>query len=49
MKFKKYNVAIAYLSKAIKFLENSPDKLLKTQDERGADLNPNTFVRNTHG
>lgn len=47
MKLKKYNMAIFYLSKALKFLERSNDKfLIHPQVQKIAKLNPNENINN---
>jgi len=47
MKLKKYNMAILYLSKAIKFLEKSNDKyLIHPNFQKNAKMNPNESLNN---
>ena len=48
MKLKKYNMAIYYLSKAVKFLERSNDKFIHNSFAHKAQkLNPNEQMSNT--
>ena len=47
MKLKKYNMAIFYLSKAVKFLERSNDKhLIHPNIQKNAKINPNENLNN---
>jgi hypothetical protein len=48
LKLKKYNMAIYYLSKAVKFLEKSNDKTINNPIyAKMSKLNPNETLNNT--
>jgi len=48
MKLKKYNMAIYYFSKAVKFLEKSNDKVIGNSNiQKNPKWNPNEAISNT--